>query len=227
MAAPTLVQHNSAQAATGANPALAYTSNISAAGNLLVAAICAGTLRTVNSISDTRGNTWTQAVTGGTVIRDIWWAIANGTGANTVTFALSGSATCDIGLYEFNHASGWVASPVDQTGAGSGTLQSHPCSTPGVTTTQAEEAGVTISALGSAFVGAAASGWTEGSESTRGYHQYGLFNATLSTDTAAWSSAPSNENTASVLATFMVAAGGATFQPAWAVNTTVTIQPQL
>jgi hypothetical protein len=76
--------------ATTATPASAFTSNVTT-GNTLVAIFAAESAggRTVTSVTDTLGNTWTRAVrnnsdTNGDDI-EIWFAVSRATGANTVT----------------------------------------------------------------------------------------------------------------------------------------------
>lgn len=106
--------------ANGGNssPALAFPSNVKA-GSLLIG-VCGGddTTSPVNTPTDTRGNSWTlirnqDDATNG--IRAVWWyAIANGAGADTVTFTNMGAfdfyqcleVSVDSGTIEIDESGG-------------------------------------------------------------------------------------------------------------------------
>jgi hypothetical protein len=141
-ASSTLMQTNTCAGAAVTSAACAYTSN-TAGSNLLVAAAASDGTTTL-SISDSQGNTWTQA---NTIIfnfatkRLSLWFLANCPGgADTVTITLSASANVAIAIREYNGLA--TSAPLDQTAAGasadgspSGTADSGATAT----TTQANE----------------------------------------------------------------------------------------
>jgi hypothetical protein len=113
--------------------AAAYTSNVTA-GNLLVccAYLSVPSTQTIASLTDTLSNTWVSATspisTGGTTdtVQQIFYCIANGSGANTVTLTSSGynvSSVFYVRLFEFSGVD--TGSPQD----GSGTTSSAGVST--------------------------------------------------------------------------------------------------
>lgn len=62
-----------------------YGSNVTA-GNLLIAGF-SNNSTLISGVTDTLGNTWTKLIAGGlsSAFAEIWYAIANGSGANAVT----------------------------------------------------------------------------------------------------------------------------------------------
>lgn len=114
-------------AAPGART-LAYTSNVTA-GNLLVVAVATevGTGTTV-TVSDTRGNSWQQAGTYAPTsigTASIWYATANGSGANTVSVLPSTSSYMSIGAIErAGNAASSVLRAVSTAASGTGTSAS-------------------------------------------------------------------------------------------------------
>jgi hypothetical protein len=115
----------------------AFVSN-NTAGNLLVAAVVCYAINTP-TISDTRGNTWTQAISFsdnslmGLVVR-IFYAANCSAGANTVTGSWTTANGGEIHLSEFSGAA--TTSPLDKTASGSGVGSAGTATTTSVTTTQ-------------------------------------------------------------------------------------------
>jgi len=121
------VQSTSKTAANVTSTTLAYTANVTA-GNLLVAFwACFSPSSGVGHVqapTDTKGNTWTQVTAISNADSEtscqMFYAIANGSGADTLTFTVSGAASGFLfcAIAEF---SGIVAaSPLDKTAAGTG-----------------------------------------------------------------------------------------------------------
>ena len=87
---------------SGSSQSVTYTSNVTQ-GNLLVAFSWGNANPT--GISDTMGNSWTQAIDYnglGSSWEGIWYCIAKATGANTVTISQASSTTMAIAIAEFN-----------------------------------------------------------------------------------------------------------------------------
>lgn len=83
----------------------AFGSNI-AAGNLLVVCAQSGADKAViNPIVDTMSNSWNLAInynpTAG-IYENVWWAVANGSGADTVTVTFTGASYQAIEISEWN-----------------------------------------------------------------------------------------------------------------------------
>jgi hypothetical protein len=105
----------------GAATSLAFASNV-AAGNLLVAAMGVLSLGTLPAltVTDSRGNTWTLAASqSGSDCEWIYWAVANSSGALTITvfgtgFGTAGPYNSSIALAE---VSGGLTGAIDTTGA--------------------------------------------------------------------------------------------------------------
>jgi len=99
---------------------LAYTSNVTA-GNLLLFMNTANSTNTFNTPTDTLGNTWVSITTSThtTALQQVWWCIANGSGANTVTctIATGGASGMNPVVAEFTVAGS--APTVDGYGSGS------------------------------------------------------------------------------------------------------------
>jgi hypothetical protein len=109
-----LVQHANKNAGTVTSTTLAYPSNVAAGDLLLVVVRSGGTTGLPFTVSDTLGNTWTGLTSNtfsGTGSTQIWWAISNGAGANTVTVGLNASNTLRIAIYGYSGAAS--SSPVD------------------------------------------------------------------------------------------------------------------
>jgi hypothetical protein len=104
---------------SGSAQSVAYGSPVTA-GNLLIAVVgnynsLSGTV----SLSDTLGNTWIQAggyVTVGLARLSIWYAVATGSGADTVTVTPSGTVYWGIGLLE--RSGNAASSPLRVAGSG-------------------------------------------------------------------------------------------------------------
>ncbi len=122
------------------------------AGNLNIVVVgWNDTTSTVSSVSDSRGNTYTQAgttVTGTTLRQAIYYAKSIAAGSNTVTVAFSQAAAFpDVRILEYSGLD--TSSPLDVTAgaAGSGTSMSSGAAT----TTSAKElifgAGTTVDSV--------------------------------------------------------------------------------
>ena len=110
-----LVQHANKDVGSGTSTTLAYGSNPTA-NNLLIGVFRGGGAAALPyTITDTIGNTWTGLTSnqvGGIGSLQIWWAVNTTTSADTVTFAISGTATSlRLAIYEYSGAA--TTSPVD------------------------------------------------------------------------------------------------------------------
>jgi hypothetical protein len=119
-----------------------FPANVTA-GHLLIV-FASGTTTTGLAISDTQNNVWTQfyqdsTTFGASNVQTGWWAIAK-PGATTVTVSWTGATTATMAVAEYSNIS-----PVDQSGA-TNTGNSAAWSTNSVTTTQAEELIIVLSA---------------------------------------------------------------------------------
>ena len=97
--------------------AVAYPSNVTA-GNLLVVVVRWGNAVSFTSLVDTLGNTWQQDAalvwdTAESVETRVYSAIANSSGANTVTFTVSAPQRIGVIVHEFSGS--FSACRVDQT----------------------------------------------------------------------------------------------------------------
>jgi lysophospholipase L1-like esterase/PKD repeat protein len=108
-----------------------FTSNTTAGNTIVVAASAAGPA--INSVSDSQGNTYVQAVVNGS--NAIFYAMNVKTGADTITANFASSTT--FSLIYIHEYSGLAANPLDQTSsqAGTGTVVTSGAKT----TTQANE----------------------------------------------------------------------------------------
>jgi len=112
MATQALVQAR-ASASGSTDRVLAYSSNVTQ-GNLLIAAVSFQSVSGQPAITDTQGNTWTEvgkvdAIVSAKLGLIMFWAVANATGANTVTSSVAGITTPSnvwLALAEFSGASG-------------------------------------------------------------------------------------------------------------------------
>lgn len=122
----TFVQAATVGAVT-ASQSLAYGSNVTA-GDLLVVAVSTYGVDTVTP-SDSQGNTYTRAagyVTNpGNGTLSIWYAIAQTTGACTVTVALSANDFMGLGILDYTPPAGAVA--VDGTAQATGGSTAPSC----------------------------------------------------------------------------------------------------
>lgn len=102
---------------------LAYSSNV-AKGDLLLVWIRHNTPSVTVTITDSQGNVWSEIgpVTNGTNLKmALWWAIANASGANTITATPSGSSNISIGIQEYNCAQTGIATDGTANASGSST----------------------------------------------------------------------------------------------------------
>lgn len=106
--------------------ALAFTNNV-VAGNLLVAMLSHSAAFTINSITDSQGNTWQEAVAGGSSMQTrIWYARAGSSGACTLTFDYAAAAapqTCIIEASGFPN--GVATDDIDFNNAATGSNVAH------------------------------------------------------------------------------------------------------
>jgi hypothetical protein len=107
------VQHTSInQSSSVASQALAYVSNVTLNDLLIVIARCGSIVST--TVTDTQGNTWHnltyQSISAFGSLQ-ISWAIANATGANTVTVTPDASSTIRMAILEYSGNP--TSSPVD------------------------------------------------------------------------------------------------------------------
>lgn len=84
-------------------------------GNLLVIVVC-GPAGVAQTFSDTLGNTWTQAARfdGGTHFSAIFWAVANSSGADTVSNGIG----LPVAFFGFEFPGIYAVSPIDATSGG-------------------------------------------------------------------------------------------------------------
>jgi hypothetical protein len=141
-ASSTLMQTNTCAAGAVTSLACAYSSNTAKSNLLVVGAVSDG--NTTLSISDSQGNTWTQAntIAYNFATKHLYlWFLANCPGgADTVTITLSASADVAIAIREYNGLA--TSSPLDQTAAAAGpdgTPQASADSGATATTTAANE----------------------------------------------------------------------------------------
>jgi hypothetical protein len=187
---PTFVQGNTGyESFTGTSVSAAFSSNVTA-GNLIVLAVGWQSSTATASVSDTQGNTYYSAV-GPTVTTaipyatQIFYAVAQSTGSNTVTFTPSASVNQRrLAIHEYSNVNVFDVSSA-ATGNG-GTFSSG-----SATTTHATELifGWGISNNG---ITSAGSGFTlretTGSESTEDkvVTSTGSYSVTFPSDSTAW-----------------------------------------
>lgn len=109
---PAVVQSTSTNYAAGPT-SLAYPSNITANNLLLV--MIGGDATSAFTVSDTKTNTWTEVGHNNTATGavGIFWAVANGSGADTVTLTSTLSNVMGL-IYEVSGCA--TTTPVDQSG---------------------------------------------------------------------------------------------------------------
>ncbi len=108
------VQHNNGYTGNATSVAVAFNSNVTS-GNLLLVAVSTYDGVTLDTPTDTLNNTFVQLVTKGTTgesVAAIYAAIANGSGADTVTCGVSASNNIHCHIYEVQG----VTTTVDQDG---------------------------------------------------------------------------------------------------------------
>jgi hypothetical protein len=100
---------------------LAYGSNVTK-GNLLIVAADLNVTGVNLSVSDTLNNTWnvigTTPVLAGNHKSYGWWAIANASGANTVTYTMTNAGTTNVEKTVSEYSVSGVTPVVDGVGAG-------------------------------------------------------------------------------------------------------------
>ncbi len=108
-----LVQHTNINGASAASQALAYVSNVAVNNLLVVVARCGGTPTSI-TVTDSRGNTWTNctfhAVVGIGGLQ-ISYAVSKDSGPCTVTVTPSATNTNRIAIYEYSGAA--ASAPLD------------------------------------------------------------------------------------------------------------------
>jgi hypothetical protein len=111
------VQHNSSYVESGPSVAVAYNSNVTA-GNLLLVAVSTYDGVSLETPTDTLGNSFVQLATQGTTgasVAAIYAATANASGADTVTCGVSSANNIHCHIYEVQG----VTTTIDQTGTSS------------------------------------------------------------------------------------------------------------
>lgn len=138
-ATPAYIQSNSGRAGSG-QESLAFLSNNTQGNMIIVGILCEVNSAISNTPSDTRGNSYSKAVStsvsGGSGEIEIWYAPNITAGSNTV------SATCNSGatILHIHEYSGLATSvSLDQTAVNSTYSTSNPATTPLVTTTVPSE----------------------------------------------------------------------------------------
>lgn len=131
----SLVQKNSNAVNGAPTVSVAYGSNVTS-GNLLVAIVSNDSNdQSPSTVSDTRGNTWTLAQShlaiDGFAGTSLYYATANATGPNTVTWSVGGGAAADLMIFVMEY-SGIPSPTLDQTSIGGASPGS-------ITTTNANE----------------------------------------------------------------------------------------
>lgn len=205
------VQGTSVLDTSSASVALAYTSNVTANGLLVLGARLSDIGRTI-TVTDSQGNTWAEVVAGGKPDGNgsmlyMYWAKAGSSGANTVTFAYSGAV--DFLRVAIHEVSGMTTPALDQTANASGS-SAAPASG-NVTTTHADEFLFACSCYSGICTVTPGSGWTQKQVVSSGANaRYsdeirietgtGTLNGNFSIDTSRiW---------AAIIATFYDSAGG-------------------
>ena len=175
----TLVQQKDANG-TGTTQTVVFTSNVTA-GDLLVLVIAAATApMTVSSISDTRGNTYTNRTLptgndGSTLSNAVYDCVSVGSGANTVSVTVSASGGfLELKVWQFHTTSGtWTY----DTGNKSSSASANPAVSGNITTAQAVEALVGFAGIfGTA--GTYGSGWTGTNTASGNTSAYQITSAT-------------------------------------------------
>lgn len=145
-----LVQTKSQHAGNYSNTNVAAMSSNVTAGNLLVLGLTAGSADTIDSITDSLGNTWTLAVDNTGTDRRTWLYYAKNItgGACTVTVTFSAGMFPDSCLTIREYSGCDTASPLDVTASandGVSFVQTHDC---GTTATTAQNDEVAIAVVG-------------------------------------------------------------------------------
>jgi Big-like domain-containing protein/calcineurin-like phosphoesterase family protein len=128
--------------ASGSAVSLAVPITGTAAGNTLVAsiALAAGSSKSVTSVTDSAGGTWTKGPvgfqTGANSRIEIWFRTGVGAGVTSVTATLSAAAAVSANVSEWSGVA--TAGALDASG-GQGNAASTTASTPSVTTTNAND----------------------------------------------------------------------------------------
>ena len=121
------VQHNSGYHPTATSLAVAFNSNVTS-GNVILVAVSTYDAETLNTPTDTQGNSFTQLVTAGTSgdsVAAIYAATAKSCGADTVTCNISASNNIHCHIYEVQG----TTATVDKTGNSTQTATSLTVST--------------------------------------------------------------------------------------------------
>lgn len=146
----------------GTSVAVAFGANVSANNLLLALLFGYANSNASASVSDTRGNTWTRIgsiVTGGdgSLYLDAFYCIANGAGADTVTYNAAGSSYMSLIIAEYSGIA--TTSPLDVAGSSTGSSTSPSTS---ITTTNANDLiiGWVTSMAGSTVTITSGSGYT-------------------------------------------------------------------
>ena len=126
------VQHNSGSTGSATSLAVAFNSNVTS-GNLILVAVSTYDAETLDTPTDTQGNSFTQLVTAGTSgdsVAAIYAATAKSSGADTVTCNISAANNIHCHIYEVQGAT----ATVDQTGNSTQTATALTVSTSAQTT---------------------------------------------------------------------------------------------
>lgn len=186
----TFVQSKACNFTTTDPNACTFDSSVTA-GNLIVTAYIDHNNRTIDGISDTLTNTYSvghfKSCNGTNPCLHTRYTISGSSGANTVTWNLSGTSTGHIVMMEF---SGIAASPLDQVDTpATGTGSPETSGTTG-TTVQADELIVGVLGLGSAATitqGASFTGQVVSTGDERASMEYKIVSST-GTYNADWTS---------------------------------------
>ena len=128
----TTVQHNSGSTGSATSLAVAFNSNVTS-GNVILVAVSTYDAETLDTPTDTQGNSFTQLVTAGTSgdsVAAIYAATAKSTGADTVTCNISASNNIHCHIYEVQG----ITTTVDKTGNSTQTGTALTVSTSAATT---------------------------------------------------------------------------------------------
>jgi len=126
------VQHNSGSTESGTSLAVAFPSNVTS-GHVILVAESTYDAETLDTPTDTEGNSFTQLVTAGTSgdsVAAVYAATAKSSGADTVTCNISASNNIHCHIYEVQG----ITTTVDQTGNSTVASTSQTVSTSAATT---------------------------------------------------------------------------------------------
>lgn len=205
----TLVQSTNGAGANATSKAVSFVSNV-AAGNLLVVCIATdNTSRTISSISDTRGSTWTAGTAvssaDGKILTQIRWTVVGSSGADTVTVNFTGGVNSIVALHEF---SGLNSTPFDVASQTTSTA-ANPTTSTTATLAQADELIFAFGAFESTTVPTAGGSYTIIQTGTFGTSRFGTEWQESSATTGVVGNFTHASGTANVhVITFTVSGGG-------------------